>query len=184
MSEMRRSPTMGGVYDLSTEATARNGSVKAKKSTLSWIGIESLLTSVILGTKLSWLGFIGTNNTTITFTRLLGGVAVESDTVTGGPNTFGGLFEGPFLLGGTDFDELRITETSGFGLVPMDNLRWNYAVSVPEPGTLALLGLGLAGMSGRSIGPHLHWEVTWKGRKLNPHQFLKLWGQICDPVSI
>jgi murein DD-endopeptidase MepM/ murein hydrolase activator NlpD len=40
--------------------------------------------------------------------------------------------------------------------------------------------IGLAGSSGRAEAPHLHWELMWKGRFLNPLHFLQRWGQICD----
>ncbi|MCW1382218.1 M23 family metallopeptidase [Novosphingobium sp. KCTC 2891] len=32
--------------------------------------------------------------------------------------------------------------------------------------------LGRIGMSGRATGPHLHWSVTWQGRRLDPLLFL------------
>lgn len=32
--------------------------------------------------------------------------------------------------------------------------------------------LGRIGMTGRATGPHLHWSLTWKGRRLDPELFL------------
>lgn len=44
--------------------------------------------------------------------------------------------------------------------------------------------LGEAGATGRAEAPHLHWEIVWKGRHLNPLAFLKLWDRKCkDSLS-
>jgi murein DD-endopeptidase MepM/ murein hydrolase activator NlpD len=40
--------------------------------------------------------------------------------------------------------------------------------------------IGKAGATGRVEGPHLHWEVVWKGEKLSPMRFLEKWDQICQ----
>ncbi len=32
-----------------------------------------------------------------------------------------------------------------------------------------------SGQSGRITGPHLHWEILWKGRELHPSDFLDFW---------
>jgi murein DD-endopeptidase MepM/ murein hydrolase activator NlpD len=45
---------------------------------------------------------------------------------------------------------------------------------VVREGTLVRQGqtLGEVGMTGRATGPHLHWALTWHGRKLDPMLFL------------
>lgn len=44
-----------------------------------------------------------------------------------------------------------------------------------EAGTAVRQGqtLGEVGMTGRATGPHLHWALTWRGRKLDPLLFLE-----------
>lgn len=39
--------------------------------------------------------------------------------------------------------------------------------------------LGLSGSSGRVEGPHLHWEIQWHGKKLNPLKFVEEMNQHC-----
>ena len=39
--------------------------------------------------------------------------------------------------------------------------------------------LGYSGATGRAEGPHLHWEILWKGKALNPTAFLDLSRQLC-----
>lgn len=40
--------------------------------------------------------------------------------------------------------------------------------------------IGLSGNSGRSLAPHLHWELSWKGYPLDPLRFLRRMERICD----
>jgi len=39
--------------------------------------------------------------------------------------------------------------------------------------------IGLSGNSGRSLAPHLHWELSWKGSSLDPLNFLQKMAPIC-----
>lgn len=41
--------------------------------------------------------------------------------------------------------------------------------------------IGLAGATGRVEAAHLHWELSWKGNRVDPLQFLQVWERICDP---
>lgn len=43
--------------------------------------------------------------------------------------------------------------------------------------------IGLAGATGRVEAAHLHWEVLWKGARLNPLKFIEKWNQFCDPEA-
>lgn len=40
--------------------------------------------------------------------------------------------------------------------------------------------VGESGATGRVEGPHLHWEVVWKGNHANPVHFLQHWEQLCN----
>jgi murein DD-endopeptidase MepM/ murein hydrolase activator NlpD len=49
------------------------------------------------------------------------------------------------------------------------------AISVkPDQQLKAGEKIGLVGSTGRSTGPHLHYEVLYNGKRINPEQFLKL----------
>ena len=39
--------------------------------------------------------------------------------------------------------------------------------------------LGLSGSTGRAEGPHLHWEMHWNGRTIDPFSFVKTIGHHC-----
>ena len=39
--------------------------------------------------------------------------------------------------------------------------------------------IGLAGATGRVEAAHLHWEVVWKHRRLDPLKFIKSWNPYC-----
>lgn len=41
--------------------------------------------------------------------------------------------------------------------------------------------IGTTGSTGRVEGPHLHWEVYWKGQLADPHQFIEVWNRNCSP---
>lgn len=43
--------------------------------------------------------------------------------------------------------------------------------------------LGYTGMTGRVEGPHLHWEVLWKGQHSDPLKFVKVINKLCDKTS-
>ena len=40
--------------------------------------------------------------------------------------------------------------------------------------------IAMSGATGRIEAPHLHWEVIWKGRPTNPHQFIEDLGLYCS----
>lgn len=50
-----------------------------------------------------------------------------------------------------------------------------------EPGQV----IGLAGATGRVEGPHLHWEISWKGRRADPAKFVSAMSSLrsCPPQS-
>ncbi len=50
-----------------------------------------------------------------------------------------------------------------------------------EEGTHILRGqqIGLSGSTGRVNGPHLHWEVIWKGLAVDPLEAINEWKKIC-----
>lgn len=82
----------------------------------------------------------------MSLTALLDDVIVESFDYTFPNNTVDSNFNNFFGFTDILFDELRLTPV-GSTSVAIDNLAFTYAaVPVPEPGILALLGLGLAGM--------------------------------------
>ncbi|MFK8139180.1 MAG: M23 family metallopeptidase [Bdellovibrionales bacterium] len=45
--------------------------------------------------------------------------------------------------------------------------------------TIAGTRIGKSGTTGRSNAPHLHWEMIWKGTRINPLQFVKAWDSVC-----
>ncbi|OYU73249.1 MAG: hypothetical protein CFE45_37855 [Burkholderiales bacterium PBB5] len=97
--------------------------------------------------ELSWTGFSVAGGNGFTIEALHNGVTVSSLLL----NSFNQFFDiggSTVRLSGSVFDELRFTEiastTTFFGL---DNFRWTDANAVPEPGSLALVGLSLAGLA-------------------------------------
>ena len=44
--------------------------------------------------------------------------------------------------------------------------------------------LGTMGMTGRATGPHLHWTVMWKNKRVDPQVFLKNSENFCGRVSL
>lgn len=44
--------------------------------------------------------------------------------------------------------------------------------------------LGLSGATGRVEGPHLHWEIHWKGRKLDPLKFMRAVEESCPRMAL
>ncbi len=41
--------------------------------------------------------------------------------------------------------------------------------------------IGRIGMTGRATGPHLHWVVSWKNKRIDPQVFLKNSEKFCPP---
>lgn len=97
--------------------------------------------TVIFSSVQTQAGFnMVTNPNTTLFEAFLGATLVDSSSVstdfTSGSNFYG--FEA------VSFDSIKVT-TSGDGLMLLDNLTFN-SNAIPEPGSLALVGLGLAGL--------------------------------------
>ena len=42
--------------------------------------------------------------------------------------------------------------------------------------------IGRIGMTGRATGPHLHWVVSWKNKRIDPQVFLKNSEKFCPPA--
>ena len=43
--------------------------------------------------------------------------------------------------------------------------------------------IGRIGMTGRATGPHLHWGVSWKNKRIDPQAFLKNSEKFCPPAQ-
>lgn len=91
------------------------------------------------------LGIDFGNTSNITINTYLNGSLVSSsldaytDTLNNGLGTWS-------TLSWSNIDRVTLNATSGWRAWSIDNLQFDNATSVPEPATLALLGLGLAGI--------------------------------------
>lgn len=96
--------------------------------------------------ELSWTGFHRASGAGFNILALNDGVVVSS-LLFGGHNRFENR---TVLFSGSTFDELRFTENgTSSAFFALDNMRWTDAAEVPEPGMLALVGLGLLGAAYR-----------------------------------
>lgn len=83
-----------------------------------------------------------TSSPAATFNAFLNGSLVETFNYNNASCCSSSEFIG---FGGITFDQLQITNVTGTNFI-MDTLSFSPAVSVPEPASLALFGLGLAGL--------------------------------------
>jgi hypothetical protein len=86
----------------------------------------------------------GVVNGTATVSLFSGLTLLDTQTFTTASLTSFSTFAGWSGLG--SISDLRIVVNSSADFLNLDNLRYGTAANVPEPGTLALLGLGLAGI--------------------------------------
>ena len=84
------------------------------------------------------------NPTTVLIEALLGASVVESFSQSVTFNNSSTAFLG---FSGISFDSIRVTANVGEGLVDNVQIGNRASINVPEPGSLALLGLGLAGLA-------------------------------------
>ena len=73
--------------------------------------------------------------------------------------------------GGGWGNHVRVQHGYGYQVIYAHLSQWSVAVEEGESVTCGQL-LGLMGSSGYSTGPHLHFEIRYKGRPVDPHVYL------------